>query len=465
MRTWSINRRARFPLLLMAAAELSIVFSSPFIASLLIFGNVDQIAPNQEYLGFKSLLLAIGVFLSLIAMGLYQSDQRLYFYESVVRIAAALVCATVGLAVIFFALPVVAVGKMVMAVAMGYSAILLVALRYFFYRTIDEHVFRRKILIYGSGKRASSIDDLRRKADRRGFKIVGRIAAPGDKPVESGTARIEHDAPLIEIAKKTGADEILVAMDERRGNLPIRQLLDARLAGVEVIDLLEFIERESGKIRVDLVSPGWLIFSSGFRVSRFRRFCQRTVDLSVSATLLLVAWPAMLLTMLAIKIEEGIRAPVIYRQSRVGEGGLPFSVLKFRSMRTDAEADGEARWATATDDRVTRVGAVLRKFRLDELPQVFNVLSGQMALVGPRPERPEFVDDLKQKIPYYAERHTIKPGVTGWAQVKYAYGASDEDAAEKLHYDLYYVKNQSLLLDIVIILQTVEVVLWGKGAR
>jgi len=254
-------------------------------------------------------------------------------------------------------------------------------------------------------------------------------------------------------------------MDDRRGNLPVRDLLDARLRGINVIDLMEFLERETGKIRVDLVNPGWLIFSSGFRTSRFRRLNKRFVDILASAALLLVSWPIIFLIAIAIKIEDGMRAPVFYRQCRVGRGDQPFSVIKFRSMRENAEADGKAVWAAKDDDRVTRVGRFLRKSRLDELPQIMNVFRGQMSLVGPRPERPEFVEKLKESIPYYSERHTVQPGITGWAQLRYAYASSEEDAIEKLQYDLYYVKNHSLALDLIIILQTVEVVLWGRGAR
>jgi sugar transferase (PEP-CTERM system associated) len=254
-------------------------------------------------------------------------------------------------------------------------------------------------------------------------------------------------------------------MDDRRGNFPVRDLLDCKLRGFHVIELIEFLERETGKIAVDLVNPAWLIFSSGFRNSRSRRFSERTLDLVVSGLLALLTWPVMLAVMIAIKIEDGWRAPVLYRQTRIGFMGKPFEVLKFRSMCEDAEADGKAVWAQANDSRITRVGRTLRSSRLDELPQVFNVVGGQMSLVGPRPERPEFVTHLSDTIPYYAERHTVKPGVTGWAQLRYAYGSSDDDALEKLQYDLYYVKNHNILLDIMVLLQTVEVILWGKGAR
>jgi sugar transferase (PEP-CTERM system associated) len=270
---------------------------------------------------------------------------------------------------------------------------------------------------------------------------------------------------ITDIAIEKGAEEIVIAMDDRRGNLPVRELLDARLSGIDVVDLLEFLERETGKIRVDLVSPGWLIFSPGFRRSQFKEIAKRAMDAIVCGALLMVSWPIMLLIGLAIKIEDGLSAPVIYKQFRVGQNSRNFNVLKFRSMREDAEKDGKAVWATENDSRVTRVGNFLRNSRLDELPQVFNVLAGQMSVVGPRPERPEFVSELQENIPYYAERHVVKPGVTGWAQLKYSYGASEEDAIEKLQYDLYYIKNQTLLLDFLIIVQTVEVVLWGKGAR
>jgi len=338
--------------------------------------------------------------------------------------------------------------------------------RYLFSRRIDQNIFRRRTMIYGAGDRAASLFDLRRKADRRGFKIVGRLAAPGDTIVgDRSDVFMTNGNSIIEYVRAAGADEIVIAMDERRGNFPIRELLDARLQGISVIDLVEFLERETGKIPIELVNPGWLIFSEGFHISRFRRISQRALDIIVCAGLILCTWPIMLFIVLATKIEDGLAAPVLYRQCRVGLGGRRFQIFKFRSMAVNAEADGKAVWADQNDVRITLVGRFLRKSRLDELPQAFNVLRGDMSLVGPRPERPEFVKTLQDEIPYYAERHTVKPGVTGWAQLRYVYAASQEDTKEKLQYDLYYVKNQSLMLDIMILLQTVEVLLWGKGAR
>jgi sugar transferase (PEP-CTERM system associated) len=232
-----------------------------------------------------------------------------------------------------------------------------------------------------------------------------------------------------------------------------------------VTELAEFFEREAGKIKMDLTNPSWLVFSEGFNISPVRRTVKRAFDVSMATLVLLLGWPFMLLTALAIRLESGRKAPILYRQERVGENGKSFPVIKFRSMRTDAECDGVARWATKNDDRVTRVGRFIRKTRLDELPQLWNVLRGDMSIIGPRPERPQFVDDFNTRIRYYSLRHCVKPGLTGWAQLRYPYGSSFEDAEEKLKFDLFYVKNHNFVFDLAILVQTVEVVLFGRGAR
>jgi len=461
----SIKSQVRTPVLLMAMVESAILFSSVYVAAVVVFGSVSECVRLLGPIAPKATLVSFVALVCLIAMGLYRFHQRLYFSEAAVRVLVGLTAACVGLAIVFYAIPPLLISRDIASVAIGYSLILILLARYFFVRTVDENVFRRATLVYGAGKRASSIASIRRRADRRGFKVVASVAAPGDKTSDQEGVSKTNGKSITDIALEKGADEIVVAMDDRRGNLPVRELLEARLQGIDVIDLLEFLERETGKIRVDLVSPGWLIFSPGFRRSWFRHFTKRALDLGVSGALLLFSWPTLLLAIVAIKIEDGFSAPVFYRQWRVGRGNKEFNVLKFRSMRVDAEKDGKAVWASKNDNRVTRVGNFLRYSRIDELPQVFNVIVGQMSIVGPRPERPEFVNELQKNIPYYAERHVVKPGVTGWAQLKYSYGASEEDAVEKLQYDLYYIKNQSLILDIMIILQTVEVVLWGKGAR
>jgi len=260
-------------------------------------------------------------------------------------------------------------------------------------------------------------------------------------------------------------DEIVVAPDDRRLRLPVDQILDCKMSGTMVLDLLSFFEKETSRIKLDVLHPSWIFFSDGFRLSGVAQYSKRALDLAAGVLIFLVAWPFMLLVAAAIMLESGGKGPVLFHQVRVGLNGRQFRVHKFRSMRTDAEADGVARWATKNDNRITRVGAVIRKTRLDELPQVFNVLRGEMSLVGPRPERPEFVEQLEKEIPFYAERHRVKPGLTGWAQLSYPYGATINDARNKLEFDLYYVKNASAFLDLIILLETVEVVLWGKGAH
>jgi sugar transferase (PEP-CTERM system associated) len=317
--------------------------------------------------------------------------------------------------------------------------------------------------VYGAGKRASRLLELRRRSDQRGFRIIAFMPAPGDSELIRDPRVIEPKYPLIDFVKAEQIDEIVVAMDDRRTGFPLRDLLDCRFQGVRVLDLLTFLERETGKVKVDLMNPSWLIFADQFAGSPRGHVASRILDIVVAGSMAIVTLPIMALVAAAIAIEDGW--PVLYRQRRVGLMGNEFTLYKFRSMYTNAEADGKARWAAAKDSRVTRVGAVIRKLRLDELPQVFNVLRGEMSLVGPRPERPEFVARLAQVIPYYHERHCVKPGITGWAQLCYPYGSSDEDAMEKLQFDLYYVKHRSLVFDLMVVIQTAEVVLWGKGAR
>lgn len=464
MPIWS-KSFARPPLLLLALAEAAILYVSVYFACVVGMGGVEGFETSLGPIAPKAAAVSGVILTSLVAMGLYQFHQRAYFHEIIVRIVVGVAFGSLVLAASYVFFPRIVLEPRIAALAVLVALMLLLVLRFAFFRYIDENIFRRRTLVLGAGKRSMAIADLRRRADRRGFKVVGTVPALGDTVREDRRDLLSADLSICEIAAAENADEIVIAMDDRRGNLPIRELLDCKMRGIDVIDLLEFLERETGKIQVDLVSPGWIIFSRGFRRTRARRLFKRGLDLLVGVIALALAWPIMLLVAIAIKLEDGISAPVIYRQQRVGHRNQVFDIWKFRSMRIDAEADGKAVWATKGDPRVTRVGAVLRKVRLDELLQVFNVLSGRMSLVGPRPERPEFVKDLAEEIPYYAERHSVKPGITGWAQLKYSYGASKEDALEKLRYDLYYVKNQNLLLDLAIILQTVEVVIWGKGAR
>jgi sugar transferase (PEP-CTERM system associated) len=421
----------------------------------------------------RALLFSLVMFAAFLAFGLHSARQRAPSAGIFVRIVAAVVSGVAVSGLCLFLIPSLWIGRGVVALA-GIGAILVaLVLHLALARLIDERVFKARVLVYGVGRNAEAISKLRRRADRRGFTLVGFVCPPGDSLdlLSSEQAGVPSESVLDgalglpELCQRHDVDEIVVAVDDRRRSFPIGELLKCRLAGVDVTELLTFLERESGRVRVDVLNPSWIIFGEGYRRGSLRQLTSRALDLTASVILILVSLPALLATVVAIKLEDGLRAPVLYRQERVGLGGRVFRLLKFRSMHIDAEAPGEARWAVKDDPRVTRVGALIRTLRIDELPQIINVLRGDMSLVGPRPERPEFVAQLSETIPYYFERHCLKPGITGWAQLCYPYGSSEQDAMEKLQYDLYYVKNNSLLLDLVILVQTAEVALFGKGAR
>ena len=325
-------------------------------------------------------------------------------------------------------------------------------------------LFSPRVLIIGTGRDAAQVyRDLTRPL-RSSVDVVGFLRGGGDEKLEVDARQVLPAQGLLDVVRAMKVNEVIVAVRERRGGvLPIRELLDCKLAGVRVVDLSSFFERVQGQVRLESLRASWLIYGDGFRQGVMRSFVKRIFDVVVASLLLCIALPIMLVTIILIMLEDG--APVFYRQERVGLAGRVFRVIKFRSMRRDAEKDGKPRWASSNDDRATRVGRVIRKLRIDELPQLFNVLVGDMSLIGPRPERPFFVDQLAREIPFYNVRHCVKPGVTGWAQVRYQYGASVDDAIEKLQYDLYYVKNHTLTLDTLVLFETVRVVLTGEGAH
>lgn len=347
------------------------------------------------------------------------------------------------------------------------SALVLVA-RALFLRLVDTAELKRRIVIYGAGYRAQQLlENLEPEQDLVGVQVVGCVPS-GREPVQVDE-RLVLPSPQDWVAFVRGQQisEIVVSPDERRqrdgGVFPLSELIDCKLVGVPTSDALGFCERELGKIDIDLLKPGWMLFSDGFKYSKRRDAAKRLFDLALASVFVLLLWPLMLLTALAVLLESG--RPVLYHQERSGLNGRVFRIYKFRSMRQDAEKGGKAVWASKNDSRVTRVGAFIRNARLDELPQLYNVIKGDMSFVGPRPERPEFVQDLADQIPFYDTRHKVKPGLMGWAQLKYPYGASVEDARNKLQYDLYYTKNHSFLMDILIMIQTVEIVLLGKGVH
>jgi sugar transferase (PEP-CTERM system associated) len=430
--------------------------------------HLNFVVVEQSAMNFTASVLLPVVLLSfnLAAMGLYDTRQR----QSLVGVLSRLIVAIViGITIaigINYLFPNIYGGYAVLPVTAFVSFVGLMLIRALFYSFVDGKILRRRVLVLGAGKSASYIDNLRRQSDMRGVNLLGFIQL--DEAADSCVCAerlVSPDDGLCVYGLKNDVDEIVIALDDRRLKLPIKELLDCRMSGIDIIDRLDFFERERGLIQLDLLNPGWLIFAKGFSPDAFRTLKKRIVDLFVGLILLVVFSPFMILTALAIIIESRGKGTVLYRQERVGRNGVIFDVIKFRSMRSDAEADGKARWAKKDDSRVTRVGNVIRKYRLDELPQLWNVLVGEMSIVGPRPERPEFVSRLSHLNSLYDERHRLSPGVTGWAQLCYPYGASDEDSIQKLQYDLYYIKNHSAFLDIYILIQTVEVILFKKGAR
>ena len=455
----------RVPFVVLGTLEFLFSFVAVYLATYIRFGfQLDDQFTDLSGLELRAAVFAFVILLSMIAMGLYQTSMREGIFGVLLRLVASYFFSVVVLAFIFYTYPHLFLGRgiLIIAVILSFAAIILLREIYF---KVDPSFFKRRVLVLGTGKSAATIAELRRKTDQFGFAILGYAHLRGTTDLINPAQIIKLRMPLKDYCLTHEVDEIVLAVDDRRKGFPVKDLLDCKMSGIEILDLANFFERETGKIRLDLIHPSWFMLSDGFNKSSFQAVLKRAFDLFSGMILLAVAWPFMLLTILAIKVEEGFSAPVVFRQIRIGEDGVPYTIFKFRSMRVDAEKDGKAKWAVKGDSRITRVGNFIRKTRLDELPQIFNVVRGDMSFVGPRPERPEFVVTLGEKIAYYGERHRVKPGITGWAQIRYPYGASDKDALEKLQYDLYYVKNQSLFLDFLILLQTVEVILFGKGSR
>lgn len=459
---------ARWRAMLTAAEAVCLVVAVYLAIYLRYFGHADPLA---TYAGgttilVRTLLVMLALMLGMTALGLHQAHLRESLLGQLARQAVAFLLGWIGLVLVYYLYPPVHIGRGVLAISLGLGFVGVATIRFLMLRLVDVTALKRRVLVLGAGWRAATIvDRMRRNSDRRGFSIVGFVAQPGENPKVPESQRLVLDQDLPEWAHRERIDEIVVGVDDRRGGLPMDDLLACRQVGIEVTDISGFFERETGRLQLALTNPSWLVFSEGFDASPLRQFSKRGFDLLIGLLLLVLALPLMALTAIAIMLESGPKVPLLYRQQRVGESGRSFQLVKFRSMRTDAEQDGVARWAKQDDDRVTRVGKFIRKARLDELPQLWNILRGDMSFVGPRPERPEFVSELAGQIRYYNLRHAVKPGLAGWAQLRYPYGASVEDAEQKLQYDLFYVKNHDLLLDLMIMIQTVEVVLFGRGAR
>jgi sugar transferase (PEP-CTERM system associated) len=466
MRIRLFGHYPHLPLLVLVVTEL-LVFCAAMLAAVAVRLGTDFAAIQSELGPLWPRLLGFGgaCSLSFLALGLYSIRHRVTVFGVAVRIVVALLAALVVVATIFYLVPSIEIGRGVLAIATLLAALSTFGVRAVAFRVMHLEGMKKRVLVYGESSRMAAFTRMRRRSDRAGYHLVGVVHHPGDPIDPLGEAVYDASKGLKALCEQLNVDELVVALQNRRQALPVKELLECRLAGISVIEFISFMERETGRIQLDLLSPAWMIFGEGFRRDSFRLFTARALDFIASGVLVLATSPVMLLTALAIWLEDGRRgAGILYRQMRVGHEGKVFALTKFRSMRSDAEAGG-AQWATKNDPRVTRVGTFIRKTRIDELPQLLNVLRGHMGFVGPRPERPEFVAELEKNIPFYSYRHSVKPGITGWAQISYPYGSSIEDAKQKLQYDLYYVKNHNLLFDLTILVQTVEVVLMGKGAR
>jgi sugar transferase (PEP-CTERM system associated) len=408
------------------------------------------------------LIVSVTTILAMVAVGVFGPDSLRSMRFAAARLLVAVSLSVLALAFIDFLLPGSTYWRSILLYGMGLSIVALMLNRLIINGLLGAAAFRRRVLVLGAGHRAGRLQQLGERPES-GFVVVGFVQmGPGEPLVSNAVPRREIEDLSAHVAQ-LGATEVVLALEERRNALPLKDLLRIKTLGAHVNDFSSFMERETGRVDLDTLNPSWLIFSDGFSSAQvLSSTIKRVFDIVASLVLLVISLPLVVLFALAVKLES--RGPAFFRQKRVGLYGEPFELIKLRSMRTDAEKDGP-QWAQERDPRITRVGAIIRKLRIDELPQVWTVLKGDMSFVGPRPEVPKFVDDLEEKLPFYAERHMVKPGITGWAQINYPYGASIEDSRQKLEYDLYYAKNYTPFLDLLILLQTLRVVLWPEGAR
>jgi sugar transferase (PEP-CTERM system associated) len=428
-----------------------------FLSDISIFTTYENLLP-------KALLIVAIIQLCLYYFDLYDFKIFQSNLELAIRLLQSLGVSSVLLAFLYYVLPPLIIGRGIFLISLGLMGAVIVSWRMIYNHILKTRQLDQRIMIVGSGPLAKNIArEIIETADT-GFKIIGFITENPERVGEKlvNPSIIGDQSQIPEIAQRERVARIVVALEERRGNFPGAQLLECKMKGIAVEEGIEFYEHLTGKLQVESLRPSSLIFSDGFRTSKLTTCMKRITGFALSLIGLVLFSPLIAVLSFLIRIDS--RGPVFFKQERVGENGRIFKLLKFRTMIANAEANGPV-WAEKNDNRVTRVGRWMRKWRLDEVPQMFNVLKGDMSFVGPRPERSFFVEKLRKEIPFYDQRFSVKPGITGWAQIKYRYGASKEDALEKLKYDLYYIKNLSSLFDLIIIFETIKVVLFGKGAR
>ncbi|MFO1352260.1 MAG: TIGR03013 family XrtA/PEP-CTERM system glycosyltransferase [Gammaproteobacteria bacterium] len=399
----------------------------------------------------------------MIAMGLYERNFWNGKTDVILRVGVSFIVGFFALTFLYYIIPMIRLDRREFGLTFSIAFVAILVARSIFLKASDQEKLKKRVLVLGAGNRALQLENSVSELEDSGFNIVGYMRMEHESPAIDPSKIISMPNDLSVFCDEQQIDEIIVALDDRRrGTLPMDSLLECKINGVRFIYPLAFIERETGKISLNDLQPSSMIFSDGFHQAVLKTTGKRLFDIAASSLILLLASPIILITIVSIWVESGFRGPIFYLQERVGRNERVFKVLKFRSMRVDAEKNG-IQWAQKNDSRVTRVGGFIRRARIDELPQLINVLLGQMSFVGPRPERPQFVANLNKRVPYYSLRHRVNPGITGWAQLRYPYGASEADAREKLQYDLYYIKNYSLFLDFMVLLQTVQTILWAKG--
>ncbi|MCL6607261.1 MAG: TIGR03013 family PEP-CTERM/XrtA system glycosyltransferase [Geminicoccaceae bacterium] len=436
--------------------EAGILFACFYIGYFARYADLEFLAVELRAHLSSALTYVLVMMASFVALGLYERAAVGDMGVVTIRLLAAFLGGFVLLAVTFYLLPGLKIWRSGLVIAMPASFVAVLFVRRLFLWLVDRDALSRRLLVLGDPGPIADLRACERRIGLAPFRVVRAIT------LDTAPDRANDDSWLLEACRAAGAEEIVVAASDRRGRLPMRALLCCRLAGVPVYEYHDFYERWTGRIDLERLQPGWLIFNDGFGRGKVDAVAKRLFDVVLASLGLIVSAPLLLLAGLAIKLEDG--GPILFRQERVGRNGIPFEILKLRSMRLDAERDGP-RWAAVGDRRVTRVGRILRRTRIDELPQLVNVLKGEMSFVGPRPERPVFVQRIIEVLPYFAVRHQLRPGLAGWAQLNHPYAAGLEDTRVKLEYDLYYIKNRSLFLDILIIAQTLRVIVWGNGAR
>ena len=446
--------------LLFVIGEGVLIYTAVLMASFFRLGSADT-----SFLSGKALLTTLIwqgclYYNELYNLKVTHADVKLNF-----RLAKAIAISFFVLAAVYYCIPSLLVGRGILIISFVFIVPLVVSWRYAYNWVLKKKMFTERVMIVGTGNLCKEIVKEIKDCPDSGYRVTGVVFTNSTSPsgLSPGVPLFRMNGSLCDLADSIGTKKIIVAMDERRGNLPTEELLHCKMKGIKIIEGESLYEQLTGKLFIEKLNPSWLIFSNGFRKSHIMRLTKWAVDIIMASVGLLLTSPLIGLIVLAIKLDS--KGPVFFKQDRCGETGRVFKLYKFRSMIDNAEAACGPCWATDNDRRVTKVGRILRKFRLDEIPQMWNVLKGEMSFVGPRPERPEFVSKLDDAISYYSERHTVKPGITGWAQVCYSYGASVEDAVEKLKCDMFYIKNMSLAIDLIIILKTIKVVLLRTGAR